>query len=297
VDILLVVDDSNSMLPENTRLAQKLQGFVNDLTNSGLDWQMCSTVTRAQTVNNVLYWGASKNWVGYVGSPAWILKLGATDPYSIFTNTINQIGAGWAGTDDERAIKAAIAHADYSTYNTCYRNDASLAVIILSDEDERSIGGNMALQYYYAEWKALEADDYPQAFVNKIKQRFGPKKPVSVNSIIVKPGDATCMASQDAGGAKSHYGYKYKELSNLTQGYVGSICDADYSQSLYYFKDKIKQSLSSIPLECAPVGAVSVAITPAMGGVTSQVVNNTLNFSPAIPAGRTVTIEYDCAVN
>jgi hypothetical protein len=297
VDILLVVDDSNSMLPENQRLAQKLQGFVNDLTASGLDWQMCATVTRAQTINGTAYWGASKNWVGYIGSPAWIMKLGATNPYAIFTDTINSIGAGWAGTDDERAIKAAYTSIDYAAYNNCYRSDASLAVIVLSDEDERSIGGNLALQYYYQEWKALEAEDYPQMLVNKVKQQFGPKKPFSVNSIIVKPGDSACMASQDAGGAKSHYGYKYAELSQLTQGYVGSICDADYSQSLYYFKDKIKQSLSSIPLECAPVGAVNVQITPTMGNVTSQVVNNTLVFNPAIPAGRTVTIDYDCPMH
>lgn len=297
VDILLVVDDSNSMLPENQKLAQKLQGFVTDLTASGLDWQMCATVTRAQTISGTSYWGASKNWVGYIGSPAWIMKLGAPDPYAIFTNTIDAIGAGWAGTDDERAIKAAYTSIDYASYNNCYRSDASLAVIVLSDEDERSIGGNMALQYYYQEWKALEPEDYPQNLVNKVKQQFGRTKPFSVNSIIVKPGDAACMASQDAGGAKSHYGYKYAELSQLTQGYTGSICDGDYSQSLYYFKDKIKQSLSSIPLECAPVGGVNVLITPAMGGVSSQVVNNTLVFTPAIPAGRTVTIDYDCPMH
>ena len=297
VDILLVVDDSNSMLPENQKLAQKLQGFVSDLTSSGLDWQMCATVTRAQTINGTAYWGASKNWVGYLGSPAWIMKLGATNPYAIFTDTINSIGAGWAGTDDERAIKAAYTSIDYAAYNNCYRDDASLAVIVLSDEDERSIGGNMALQYYYQEWKPLEPEDYPQTLVNKVKQQFGAHKPFSVNSIIVKPGDAACMASQDAGGAKSHYGYKYAELSQLTQGYTGSICDADYSQSLYYFKDKIQQSLSSIPLECAPIGVVDVLITPAMGGVTTQIVNNTLVFTPAIPAGRIVTIDYDCPMH
>lgn len=294
VDILLVVDDSNSMLPENTKLAQKLQGFVNDLSASGLDWQMCSTLTRAQVINNISYWGASKNWVGYVGSPLWILKLGAPDPYSIFTNTINQIGAGWAGTDDERAIKAAYWHAEYASYNNCYRQDASLAVIILSDEDERSIGGNKSLQYYWDEFKPLEADDVPQAYVNKIKEKFGEKKNFTVNSIIVKPKDTTCMAAQDADGAKSHYGFLYNELSNLTKGYVGSICDADYSNSLYYFKDKIVNSLSSIELECAPVGKVNVLITPAMGPVTTTIVNNSLVFNPVIPAGRTITVDYDC---
>lgn len=297
VDILLVVDDSASMLSDNLKLAQKMQGFVNDLTNSGLDWQMCSTITRAQLVGGAYYWGASRNWVNYLGSPKWILKLGATDPYAIFTQTIEQIGAGWADTDDERAIKAAYWHAEYASSNNCYRSDASLAVIILSDEDERSVGGNSDYQYYYGEYKALDADDYPQAYINKIKQKFGSKKPVSVNSIIVKPRDTTCMTTQDAGGLKSHYGYKYKELSDMTQGYVGSICDSDYSQSLYYFKDKIKQSLSSIPLECAPVGQVSVSITPVMGTVTTTIVNNTLVFNPVIPSGRTVTVGYDCPMN
>ncbi len=296
VDILLVVDDSNSMLPENQKLAQKLKGFVDDLSQSGLDWQFCATVTRAQNINGSAFWGASKNWVNYVGSPKWVLKLGATDPYAIFTNTINQIGAGWADTDDERAIKAAYSHVQYSNNNNCHRAEASLAVIILSDEDERSIGGNKAFQYYWSEWKTLEAEDSPSGFVAKVKQTLGQNKSLTVNSIIVKPEDAACMASQDASGAKSHYGYKYQELSQLTQGYTGSICDADYSQSLYYFKDKIKRSISSIPLDCAPVGEINVVLTPTMQGVTTQVVNNTLIFNPEIPAGRNIKVEYNCPV-
>ena len=299
VDILLVVDDSNSMAPENTQLAQKLQGFVNDLSASNVDWNMCVTVTRAQDVysNGVLYWGASRNWVSYVGSPAWILNAGATNPYSIFTQTIANIGAGWANTDDERAIKAAFWHAEYAQYNNCYRQDSSIAVIVLSDEDERSVGGDSTQVYYAGENKPLEADDLPQSYVNKIKQKFGQDKRVSVNSIIVKPGDSSCMSTQDAGGAKSHYGYKYSELSQATNGYVGSICASDYSANLNYFKDRIVRSLGSIQLECAPVGDVTVTITPSMGAITTNVVNNTLNFSPNIPAGKTVKVQYKCAIN
>lgn len=299
VDILLVVDDSNSMAPENTQLAQRLQGFVNDLTASNIDWQMCATVTRAQDVNNngTLYWGASRNWVNYVGSPVWIMKLGATDPYAIFTNTVASIGAGWAGTDDERAIKAAYWHAEYSAYNSCYRPDASISVLILSDEDERSVGGDSAQVYYNGELKPLESDDLPQSYVNKIKQKFGNDKRLSVNSIVVKPGDASCLAAQDAAGAKSHYGYKYSELSQLTNGYVGNICATDYSANLNYFKDRIIRNLSSINLDCAPVGNIAVDITPAIGTVTTQLVNNTLTFTPVIPAGRTVQVDYECPIN
>lgn len=296
VDILVVVDDSNSMAPENTKLAQRLQGFVQDLTASGIDWQMCATVTRSQDAynNGTYYWGASRNWVGYLGSPAWLMKSGATDPYSIFTSTIAAIGAGWANTDDERGIKAAWWSVEYAPYNGCYRDDASLAVILISDEDVRSVGGNASLQYYSGEFKPLEADDQPQSFVHKIRQQFGLNKRVTYNSIIVKPGDPLCMASQDAGGAKSHYGYKYNELSQLTGGGVASICANDYSSNLYYFKDRIVSTLASIPLECAPVGTIDVTITPAMANVATQLQNNTLVFSPAIPAGRTVKVEYKC---
>ena len=296
VDLLVVVDDSNSMAPDNNKLAQRLQGFVADLTSSGIDWQMCATVTRAQDVasNGTYYWGASRNWVNYLGSPAWVLKAGATDPYSIFTETIKAIGAGWAGTDDERGIKAAWWSIEYQNYNSCHRPDASLAVVMISDEDERSVGGDPSKVFYTGELKPLEADDQPLGLTTKVRQSFGLDKRFTFNSIIVKPGDAACMASQDAEGSKSHAGYKYAELSQSTGGAIGSICAADFSTNLYYFKDRIINSLASIPLECAPVGDITVDITPTMGSVATQLLNNTLVFNPAIPVGRTVKVQYKC---
>lgn len=300
VDILLVVDDSKSMLEDNRKLAQKLQGFVTDLGVAGVDWKMCATVTRAQDVynNGKLYWGASRNWINYVGTPAWILNRGVTDPYSIFTATIENIGAGWAGTDDERGIKAAYWHTEYSQYNTCYRDEASLSVIMISDEDERSVGGDKSVAYYPDETKPLEADDLASSYVNKVKQKFGLDKRLTVNSIIVKPQDTTCMSAQDANGqSKSHYGYQYDELSRLTNGFSSSICAADYSANLNYFKERIINNLSSIPLECAPVGQIEVSVTPSMGGVSTRLENNNLVFTPAVPKGHTISLGYNCPRN
>lgn len=299
VDIVLIIDDSNSMLPDNRKLAERLQGFVSNLTSAGLDWQMCATVTRSQDVqgNGVYYWGASRNWVDYVGSPKWILNKGASDPYSIFTKTVDAIGAGWAGTDDERGIKAAFWHTEYGNYNTCYRSDASLSVIIISDEDVRSVGGDSAQVYYGSELKALEADDLAQSYVNKVKQKFGMNKRFTVNSIIVKPRDTACMTEQDSGGSKSHYGYHYDELSRLTNGFSSSICENDYSQNLNYFRDRIVSSLASIPLECAPVGTIDVTVTPSVAGLSTRIENNTLIFSPAVPAGHHIDLGYNCPRN
>jgi hypothetical protein len=304
LDILLVLDDSNSMLADNQRLAQRLQGFVNDLTAAGFDWQMCLTLTRGQRISDsdpTYYWGASNNWVGKSPSPTWVINSSTPNPYSIFTNTISAIGAGNVGSDDERGIKSAWWHLwngdpNYLETNGCYRKKSGLSVIIISDEDVRSVGGDQTQVFYPNELKPLEADDLPTTYVNHVKSIFGNDKRFTVNSIIVRPGDNSCMAAQDAEGSKSHFGTKYNELSQITNGYVGSICDADYSTNLKYFKDKIVNSLKSIPLECIPVGNVQVTITPSMGGINAFLQGQNLVFDPAIPVGRTVTLNYNCSV-
>ncbi|QDK36658.1 hypothetical protein [Bdellovibrio sp. NC01] len=304
LDILLVVDDSNSMLADNQKLAAKLAPFVNTLqSNANLDWQMCVTTTRALPINSTnTAWGASIYWQTGGSSLSVILKKGQSSLSSVFTNTINYIGAGWAGTDDERGIKAAYHHVyngdyHYSNASGCYRADAAIAFIIISDEDERSVGGDASQKYYASELQPLEDDDQPANFVNYVKETFGNDKRFTVNSIIVKPGDTECMKTQDAGGAKSHYGVKYNELSYLTGGGVGSICANDFSTNLNLFVDKITDSLSSIPLECTPVGEVSVTITPTVGVVSASVQGMNLVFSQPIPAGRQVDIKYQCSAD
>jgi hypothetical protein len=304
LDVVLIVDDSNSMLADNQKLAAKLQSFVTDLSTAGFDWQMCVTVTRAQQLSASdpeLYWGASRNWVGNTGASPWILKSGAGNLNSIFTNTINEIGAGWVGTDDERGIKAAWWHLwngdiNYSGNSGCYRKDAGLSVIIISDEDVRSVGGDYSRQFYFGEYKPLEADDQPIHYYNEVRTVFGPLKRFNVNSIIVRPGDNACMASQDAAGSKSHFGYKYDEVSKMTLGATASICDADYGNSLKYFKDNIVREMASLPLECHPVNnQVRVTISPEFT-TTTRVEGSTLYFNPKIPAGKSITAEYECSL-
>ena len=302
LDILLVVDDSSSMLADNQRLASRLQPFVSDLTTAGFDWQMCVTLTRAQRISSAdpnYYWGASWNWSGNPNSPAWILKAGTANTSTIFTNTINAIGAGWLGTDDERAIKATWWHLwngepGVAGTSGCYRPDAGLAVIILSDEDERSIGGDQSQVYYDAERnKNLETDDLPSTYVNYVKQVFGTSKRFTVNSIIVRPGDTACMTQQDAEGSKSHYGVKYNELSNLTSGYAGSICAADYATNLQYFRDSIVTAQASVTLNCNATSVTSETVTPNYVHTTA-LSGNRLIFNPQLPAGSTVQLQYVC---
>lgn len=303
LDILLIVDDSNSMLADNQKLAARLTDFVANLQSSSIDWQMCATVTRPLPINGNPAWGLSIIWSNYtpvVGTPNWVLKS-SPNLASVFTNTINNIGAGWAGTDDERGTKAAYWHIyngdpRVATNSKCHRTDAALAMIIVSDEDIRSVGGDKTYEYYLGEHKPLESEDEPNTLLNYVKDVFGATKRFTFNSIIVKPSDDTCMKEQDAGGAKSHYGIKYKQLSDMTGGKVGSICDENYSSNLNLFADSIEDSLSSIALECMPVGPVEVSVTPQVAGLTSTVKGASIDFNPKIPAGRTLTMKYKCAI-
>ncbi|MEK2689926.1 hypothetical protein [Bdellovibrio sp. GT3] len=308
IDIVLVVDDSNSMLADNQKLAAKLSSFVTTLqSNKNLDWQMCLTVTRGLSSGaNSVAWGASIYWQTNSASPnttlGLVLKKGTANLSTIFAQTINYVGAGWAGSNDERAIKAAYRHVyngdyRYSGASGCYRADAAIAYVIISDEDERSIGGDKTQQYYKDEYYALENEDQPQVFVDYVKSTFGANKRFTVNSIIVKPGDAACMKTQDAGGAKSHYGVQYAALSNLTGGGIGSICEADFGTNLNLFVDKIVDSLGSVNLECTPVGTPVVTITPTLASLSYRVQGMSIVFDTPVPAGSKIEIKYQCDAN
>jgi hypothetical protein len=102
------------------------------------------------------------------------------------------------------------------------------------------------------------------------------------------------MASQDAQGSKSHYGVVDAQMSSLTSGYTGSICDADYSPSLNYFKDQIVTEMKSVNLDCPPVGAITVQVSPSIS-YNYSVNGAKVTFSPAIPVGSTINIQYNCS--
>lgn len=297
VDIVLIVDNSSSMMADNLKLADRLTNFVSQLESSAIDWQMCLTVTTYLPSNGTNYWGMSINWSDYTATPRWVLKKGTSNLATVFRNTLlNNIATGSVNTNDERAIKAAYWHVGYQQFNNCYRSGAAKAYIIISDEDERSIGGNEAYKYYSDEYKALEQDDMPSSFVDKVKSTLGSDVRLRVNSIVVKSDDPTCLQTQDNQGTKAHYGVKYEELSKMTGGGIGSICDNDYAANLSYFNDVINDSLASMPLECNPVdNNVSVTITPTLA-VTTSIQGQSLLFSPSVPAGSTILAKYKCAI-
>lgn len=300
VDFLLVLDDSNSMLPELKKLAARLSTFVNSLEASNIDWQMCLTTTRGLTVGSELIHGTPLSWANYTpptGTPSYLLKRGAPNLNTVFTSTIDSLTIGGAGSGDERAIKATHDNFKNSSSHRCYRTGAAISVIVISDEDERSVSGekkNIKPNDATASFQPLEAEDLPQTLIQQSKTVFGSDVRFTFSSIIVKPNDTRCEQEQDIDPSPSHYGYIYAEASRLTDGGVGSICDADYSANLNTFRDKIVNSLSSLSLQCDPVPKTLKVKVEGLDVHDVKLNGKVLKFNYPLIEGTKIDLIYDC---
>jgi hypothetical protein len=222
----------------------------------------------------------------------------------VFVNTVNAIGSGNPNSGDERAIKAAynsFARSSLAVAGgiSCYRKDAAVSVIVISDEDERSVGGNPAMvkpQDAPGSYQPLEAQDLPANLITEAATVFGASARFTFNSIIVVPGDKACEAYQDEDVSPSHPGYTYQSLSVATGGGVGSICDNDYTANLNTFKDKVINSLSVVNLDCIPVkGSVQVQVDGA-DFANYTLSDSTVTFTKALSEGTQLMINYECPV-
>jgi hypothetical protein len=335
VDFLLIIDDSSSMLEDQLKLAAKLSGFAEKLSALSVDWQMCVTVTRDQYIGTKTgaaksadaakwVWGYPVDWSGNSGT-SYILKKSSNFTTakidSIVKDTINKIGAGAEESGDERGIRAAYysfsgdANDPLKKSKNCYRAGSAVSVILISDEDERSVAGQVSrvkqseIDYvnglnppkpitFIA--KALEASDYPANLLTQAKSVFGGTARFSYNSIIVKPGDTACEAEQDAQATASHSGTFYAEMSRLTNGGSTSICEADYSKNLELFASLLINYQKDFALRCAPIAAsFKVKITSAAGLDITNTVSYTFSganilFNKDLVQGTKLDFEYYC---
>jgi hypothetical protein len=165
---------------------------------------------------------------------------------------------------------------------------------MISDENERSVGGNQSWTIY--QYQPLEAMNYPDTLIGQVHSVFdsaGFVKPFIWNSIIVKPGDVACKDVQDQQSSPAFYGTLYAELSSKTGGHIGSICDADYTQSLKLIKDRTVNSMPGLTLQCVPTDNPQVTFDHAVN-TTVSLTGKTLKFMPAVPEGTGVTVVYTC---
>lgn len=308
-DIFLVIDNSTSMQPEGQKLAGRLYGFLSALQSVGVDWQMC-----VLTSDLYDHGGASLNWVGLnktVFTKADAAARTSTVVTKIFTDTINSFFPSPTGSGDERAIAALSRNVDQRSSNGCYRTGSVIAPIILSDEDERSWGGNRTLfdwemsfrsaEQKIAAEKLLALESYDKAGGYFEKMRGLGMGNLIVNSIIVDTENCrtTQQAMLDANNKwyPAFIGTHYRQLSGLTNGVVNSLCASDYSAGLTNFANRIGGSTHTYTLLCVPKSGSLVVSSAGLSQPNDYVASlsgKTLSVSSNRANSFEITLNYTC---
>jgi hypothetical protein len=322
VDILIVNDNSGSMSFEQAKMADRFSTFVQSL--GSLDYRIAMTTTDisnrfsqspSPSMNPYRNDGKQDGLLLEFTSGVKYIDRSTPNKETLFANTIKreetltceQSGFKTCPSSDERGIFAANLTLDQEgTVAQFLRPLAHLAIVILSDEDERGLSDSRSVlddsDKQLITSFPLENYDKPETLVSRFKARF-PEKTMSVHSIIVKPGDIACRNAQTGQGGNAWVrgveGYSYAALTNLTGGKLGSICANDYGSQLTDIGYSLQEKVTSLPLKCHPLNDdFSVSLTPqptttiqAEADFSTMVVN----FKGQMPPLTKIRLDYDCA--
>ncbi len=242
MDIVFIVDNSGSMSQEQTNLATNFPKFVQVIsdykTKSGdqLDFRIAVSssddkkdkgkfsATRAASAPSGCTAGPARPW----------LERGDGDIGPMFSCRA-QLGIN--GSNIERPLENMLlsvttAVADNSAAGTSFvREDALLAFILLTDEDEGSAGGKGDL--------ARPMADYPPAF-DKVKGERGRW----AASVIAGPNECSSPGLGNAAEAKRLKGFITDVGKN---GVFSSICTGDLTTGLSEALAKFDQACRDFP--------------------------------------------------
>lgn len=248
VDILLVVDNSGSMLAEQEKLSSEFEAFVEFFLVADTDYHIGITTTDMEEESGRL-----------VGSPS-IITRGTPNPGAVFRENVM---VGTEGSGFEKGIQAAwtaVSPALQSGPNAgFYREDAALSVIFVSDEDDGS-------NYPVHDWLDAFWDFKGQ----RERDMFNASALVGVNPMSWQPEPCGELLSDPYAGARD--APRYWEMVNETHGTVRSICSEDFNSlvaeiGLTASRLRDRFYLSREPRETSEIEVVIfVPGTPEFGG-------------------------------
>jgi hypothetical protein len=191
---------------------------------------------------------------------------------------------------DERGVTAAL-RAIRDNSDQLVRPEAHLAVIVISDENERSWGLTDPQSPY-----ALQNEDKPLTLIDTVKQKY-PEKTLAVHSIIVRSNDTSCLQTQNSqmnGLVKGQYGTIYEQLSNATQGVVGSVCESDYGDQMGKIGAAIVKQVQYFTLHCDNPENLEVIFDPSSATTGYHLEGRKITFDRELDPSSRVRFRYQC---
>lgn len=267
-DVLFVVDNSCSMSEEQSQLATNIPSMFAALQDSGLDFHIGVVSTDTQDM--------SQAGLLRVVNGVRFIEPSTPNPQAVFSYMAN-LGTG--GFYDEKGRAAAYTTLEVNRLRPrnvdFYREEATLDVIFLSDEEDQS-GPNPITGPDFVTWMdALKVDPDDSA----------------AHAIVGLPGQP-CNATDTPGT-------QYLQAANATGGEIANLCDADWSPLLDTVVD-VRLQGARVELPVVPAAVVEVAfdvagaprlvLDPSEYTVDGAIVRFDQGVRPE--AGDTVRVDY-----
>ncbi len=269
VDILVVIDDSGSMTEEQTNLASKMNALLTSLIDTNWRIGVITTTVAADKCN---------------------LTLIKSDEADASTKFARAVTAGTGGSGNEEGIRQAV-NGLKCTEHPWVRGDSTVAVLIVSDEDNCSLDGKDCPT------SPAKTEVFLEDFMEKtLGREIG--KTAGFYGIFSPPANPC----KTAGNKAPQYQrlMEFKTGVNSTKKF-GNICDADYSATLKGISSDIalllkhQFELAQVPDANTLVLTVDgVVIPPSDYQLSSKTVTFVIGKEPA--NGKTLIANYKIGV-
>jgi hypothetical protein len=283
-DIVFVVDNSISMASEQSNMSSRFPLFINNLKQ--INWRVGIITTDVDNSNLAYSDGRLQYFEN--GSDYLDSKIPALDAENMFSKVIQRTESG-SGYEQGVFATYRFLERERARAVPFLRADASVNIVYISDADETP--------YEYNGVPSPQKKNKPEELVKLLKTTW-PMKKFQFHSIVVKQGDADCLAQS----ANEAYGVTYEKLSTETNGIKGSVCASDYGSQLLFLSEKIKDLVKEIDLECEPVYDLEakkhkfeVIYSGAEKIEVDQIIGKKVSFKGSLPTGQ-IKLEYFCQV-
>jgi hypothetical protein len=291
VDVLFVVDNSGSMMEEQQSLGSNFAAFLTAANAAGVDYHIGVTTTGLETSPggwSVCPGGAEGGENGRLfpvnGTSPRVITPQTPNAAGVFANNTHVGVCHWneQGLDAAyRALSDPLLHSmddprtpQASDGNGGFlRQDARLAIIFLSDEEDFS---SQPVSFYETYFRSLKDNE--------------PGK-LSISAIVGPLDLSTCPTASSSGG-------RYIQLAQATAGVVESICTPNWAESLKKLSDTTFGPKRSFPLSEVPADPAQISVHVDGVAVTSGwqyvAATNAVLFEvgAAPPPGAYIEITY-----
>ncbi|MBQ48145.1 MAG: hypothetical protein CMP10_11955 [Zetaproteobacteria bacterium] len=258
LDILIVIDDSRSMAEEQRNLASKLSPLLSEISET--DWQIGVVTTDPNS-------SCLRN----------LIKKSDPNYEAKFNRAIK---AGTRGSGNENGILMAVRGLQGQCLEQPWiRNDSTVSVLIVSDEDNCSNAGEGCYGKPWAESSFL---------IDYLKTIRDVGVTAKVNGLFWHPEQGVNEC-----GTADNQGHVYREAVESSGGYWGSICDVDYTETLNGLSKDIEGVLRhNFILSEEPRGDVAIFVDEIQVTSGFSIEGKTLRFSAIPEEGAVIKAQY-----